>query len=232
MVSPPWFEQFKTRIARHGLPDDYVQRLMEELSDHWEDLMEESMSTIENACARLGEPQDVAGAAVLAYRQRGYLGRHPAAATVVFGISPVLMLGLSALVVVLVAIQVASWLGIAGEGAGALGATSKVILSYGLKLLAIGMPSLLLAVGYCKLASRQGLGRGWMLASCVVLAIVAAASGLQLTFAEAPGHGSVSLSFGIRSAELLMLVQFVVPLAVAWWFLSRSRPSGPLEPAD
>jgi hypothetical protein len=221
MASPRWFEQLQAQLVRSDLPDDYVERLLEELSDHFQDLMEETMSTQAEVCARLGEPQDVADAAAFGYRHRGYLGRHPAIAGLVFAVSPIVALAALSYTVLLSMVVGAEWLGIVGDGASPLGTTSQAILSYGLKLATIVLPSLVLAVAYCRLAGRCGIGRKWMITSCVVLAVLAALAGIQLTFAETPGHGSVSLSLGVGLTETVQMLQLLVPLAVAWWFARR-----------
>ncbi len=90
MDSQPWLGKVRQRLAEHTLPPNYVQRFMEELTDHLEDLKEEGMDR--NSFSRLGEPEQVAEAAAIVYRRRSFLGRHPAAAFLVFGVSPVVSL--------------------------------------------------------------------------------------------------------------------------------------------
>ncbi len=88
MESQPWLNRVRERLVRQLLPPSYVQRFMDELTDHVADLKEEGMD--QNPASRLGEPEQVAEAAVAAYRQRSFLGRHPVAAFLVFAISPVI----------------------------------------------------------------------------------------------------------------------------------------------
>ena len=88
MAKRRWLDEVRQRLARRALPPAYIGRFMDELSDHFQDLTEESMSTEASVLSRLGDPAQVAEAAVTAYRQRSFLGRHPAAALLVFGISP------------------------------------------------------------------------------------------------------------------------------------------------
>ena len=64
MDSQPWLDRVRERLARHVLPPSYVQRLMEELSDHLEDLKEEGMEA--DAISRMGEAEQVAEAAATA----------------------------------------------------------------------------------------------------------------------------------------------------------------------
>ena len=92
MAKRPWLDEVRGRLAKHGLPPAYVQRFVQELSDHFDDLKEENMGTEVDVSSRLGEPERVAQAAVAAYRRRSFLGRHPTAAFLVFAVSPLLML--------------------------------------------------------------------------------------------------------------------------------------------
>ena len=85
MANLPWLDEVRRRLAKRGLPPSYVQRFAEELSDHLEDFKEENMSTEADVYSRLGKPEQVANAAVAAYRRRSFLGRHPTAAFLVFG---------------------------------------------------------------------------------------------------------------------------------------------------
>ncbi len=88
MDDQPWLNRVRQRLAKHVLPPNYVERVVEELADHLDDLKEES--TEADAYSRLGSPEQVAEAAVVAYRRRNFLGRHPLAAFLVFAISPVI----------------------------------------------------------------------------------------------------------------------------------------------
>ena len=88
MANLPWLDEVLARLARRGLPPNYVRRFAEELSDHLDDLKEENMSKAVDVVSRLGKPEQVAEAAVTAYRRRSFLGRHPTAAFLVFAVSP------------------------------------------------------------------------------------------------------------------------------------------------
>ena len=54
MESQPWLNRVRERLARQLLPPSYVQRFVEELSDHLEDVKEDGMD--HNSSSRLGEP--------------------------------------------------------------------------------------------------------------------------------------------------------------------------------
>jgi len=92
MANQPWLDDLHERLAQHALPQTYIRRFMEEVSDHFQDITEENMSTEANVYSRLGEPAQVAKAAVTSYRRRSFIGRHPMAAFLVFAVSPVVSL--------------------------------------------------------------------------------------------------------------------------------------------
>ena len=92
MANPLWLDDVRERLADKRLPPKYVRRLLDELSEHLEDLKEENMSTEANAYSRLGEPEQVAQAAIITYRRHSFLGRHPVATFLVFAVSPIVPL--------------------------------------------------------------------------------------------------------------------------------------------
>jgi hypothetical protein len=234
MASSPWLDKVQKRLAGQALPAAYIRRFMDELSDHLQDLTEENMSTEANASSRLGEPQEVARAAVAAYRRRSFLGRHPAAAFLVFAVSPVVLL--------FVGIVAVLW--VVGMATGCLcpafldGAPKWLgwALPDALRISTLIIPSILAGVLYCRLARRLGLGMKWGLVSCVMLAALAATFQYGVRLSDVPGKSSLYLGLCIpqRAADVdrfLMhvffgtwqTVQLAVPLAVGCWFLWRKR---------
>jgi hypothetical protein len=218
MVSPPWFDELRDRLLRQGLPADYVGRLVGELNDHIQDLKEETMQTDREACAQLGDMEEVAHAVTTAYRQRSLLGRHPWAALLVFAVSPVALSILAMPVVICAAYWLGRGLGYWDQAGVHLGDWGRTLLPYGLTLGAIVLPTALLSLGYCRVAQRAGLGRRWMLLSCGVLAVFATAVHCQV-FLDPSGHGR--LTVGLGAHDVLQLAQPVLPLVLAWWFLRR-----------
>lgn len=153
MGSQPWLDRVREWLAKHALPPSYVQRFMEELRDHLDDLKEESMEA--DAISQLGEPEHVAEAAITAYRRRSFVGRHPTAAFLVFGISPlasfIILLATVALVTLLVSCDENDWVG----------------------ALMIVFCSTIATIFYGELAAWLGLGKKWTLVSCAVLGTIA-----------------------------------------------------------
>jgi hypothetical protein len=167
---------------------------MDELTDHIADLKEENMEA--DASSRLGDPEQVAEAAATAYRRRSFLGRHPMAAFLVFGLSPFVTL---CIVVWLAAYVLAIVTGHCTYSEG----DNLWILS-----LMIALCSIFSAGLYGELALLFGLGKKWMLASSAVL-------GLTAMWCEHLVHHGI----GLRS--VMLPVQFAVPLAVDWLFANR-----------
>jgi hypothetical protein len=154
MENQPWLNRVRERLARQLLPPSYVQRFMEEFSDHLEDLKEEGM---EAASSRLGEPEQVADNAVVAYRRRSFLGRHPVAAFLVFAISPVVAW------CIVLALLLAAVTPLSNDFD-----KHPLILS-----LIFATWSAFLGTFYGELAMRVGIGKKWAVASCTMLGAIA-----------------------------------------------------------
>jgi len=233
------------------LPPSYVQRFVEELTDHFQDITEETMRAEENVWSRLGEPDQVADAAVTAYKRRSFLGRHPALAFLVFGVSPVVSL------FALVALATGSmW--IFDEACNRLGANTKdliaglgrfgpsasVALAYLGSLLIVVIPSILASILYCWLARRLGIGTKWILLSCAMLAVLSALFFCTAKVSAIPEENWLRLGFNSpqhisRLYGLFVwivfsprqLMQFLVPLVIGCWFL-RCKGGQPFDPKD
>jgi len=119
-----------------------------------------------DAGSRLGKPEQVAQSAVVAYREHGFLGKHPVAAILLLGVSPAVSL------VALVALAAgALWVsdeachrfGYGTEhwiaGLRQFGPSASVGLAYLESLLTVVIPSVLASVLYCWLAGRLGIGK-------------------------------------------------------------------------
>lgn len=249
MVNLPWLDEVLRRLAKRGLPPNYVQRFAEELSDHLEDFKEENMNTEADVYSRLGKPEQVANAAVVAYRRRSFLGRHPTVAFLVFGLSPIASLVLLAsfcMAGLWVSDEASKWMGVDTEqclrNLKRFEPVTSAVMPYVLSLLIVVIPSILASMLYCVLAGRLGIGRKWILVSCVVLAATALMPICSAELSDVPGKsrlmvgawnplyiehlwGSIVWSF----CSPRQLFQFFVPLAVGGWFVWRSRSCGRLQ---
>jgi hypothetical protein len=236
MANLPWLDEVLRRLTKRGLPPNYVQRFAEELSDHLEDIKEENMNTEADAYSRLGKPEQVADAAVAAYQRHSFLGRHPMAAFLVFAISPVVsLLALFCLAYCGVYVFYFAYEQLGGDinairhlpGASA-------VMPYVLSLLTIVLPAIIASSLYCWLVRRLGIGRKWLLLACIMLAVVAAMPCCSVTLSNVPGHSA--FRWGVLNPQSIkdlfdvipwifcrpqQLMQFLVPLAIAWWFMRR-----------
>jgi hypothetical protein len=237
MANRPWLDEVRKRLANDGLPAAYIRRFMDELSDHFQDLTEETMSTEANAWSRLGEPGQVAQAAVESYRRRSLLGRHPTAAFFVFAISPVVS-SIAGLVALLWAgcVIVDQFCPTFFDGPPKWLDTALPDL---LRITTIVVPSALASVLYCRLAGRFGLSMKWGFVSCVMIAALAATLTYSVEHSDVPGQSGLRFGMGLpypvsELGQFLMFVfssikqmaQLLVPLAVGCWFLWRKRAEG------
>jgi hypothetical protein len=219
MAVTVWLDDLRRLLTGRGLPPAYVERLAAELADHIEDSKEKNMRTEAEMCSQLGKPEQVAAAAVAAYRQRSFLGRHPTAAFLVFAISPVVPLfGLGFVVCAsLTRVCAAIAASVGGQEVG----TAVAIAWASFFGLLIVCCSILATLLYCELAERSCVSRRWMVVSWAVLAVWA-----------------VLWQCGLRSdmgryatwfLSVALPIQFIVPLAVGWWFRRRhSRQTYPV----
>jgi hypothetical protein len=228
MDDQPWLNRVRQRLAKHDLAPNYVERVVEELANHLEDLKEQSTSTEADAYSRLGEPEQVAEAAVTAYKRRSFLGRHPAAAFLVFGVSPVALLVALFVVTLCFIGMIEIGVGITKEPPNDLGIVGSAVVNFVGSLLTVVVPSILATILYCQLAKRLGAGRKWILVSSVTLAVFASSPAYWRA-----GSGDHSWRFSVPwcgfhgggswVALTQHLVNLIVPLAIAWWFLRRNH---------
>jgi hypothetical protein len=219
---------------------------MDELADHLQDLKEESMSTQTDAISRLGEPEQVAEAAVVAYKRRSFLGRHPLAALLVFGVSPVISLvALVAVVIAGLLVLPDGWDKPLFAGLSHVGPSASVAVAYLFSLLTVVIPSILASILYCWLAGRSGINKKWVLLSCTMLAVLAALPSCEAKVALIPADSWAGLRpwwpdsighfyyfFTRTFCNPRQLMQLLVPLAIAWWFMRRKREQGEMQLAS
>src|SRR6476660_546432 len=90
MASHPSRDELRSELRRQRLPQAYVERLLAELDDHYEDLLEERSTSMgaarklqpepgqsDDLQQRLGEPAQLALFAGEQYHARSFWGRHP-----------------------------------------------------------------------------------------------------------------------------------------------------------
>jgi len=242
MANQPWLDEVQRRLAESNLPAAYIRRFMDELTDHFQDLThdltEETMSTETSVASRLGEANQVADAAVLAFQQRTFFGRHPSAKFWVFGVSPIL--SLFALLFLTVECMTAVFSIYEKLGFDLhikrFDPLASQMLPYLISLVMVVIPSVLAGTCYCCLAKKLGIGRIWMFVSCFLLAVIAMAPVWSIKLSDIPGQSAIRCGLPMPSsiADLVGTVshdlrqprqamQSLAPLLVGAWFAFRAK---------
>lgn len=237
----PWLDEIEQQLVKNRLPTTYIRRFMDELTDHFQDVTEDMMNKETNTTdlvSRLGDPNQLADTATLAYRQRTFFGRHPSAKLLVFGVSPILSL------VGLFALALGCLIGF-GEVYGRLGfdlhiaqfePIASTVLPYVFSLMMVVIPAILADIFYCKLARRFDIDRKWMLVSFVMLAILAFLPIWTVKLSGVPHQSSIGIGLRVPQttdeivdqtvwyfSNLRQIFQFLTPLAVGLWLMWRTR---------
>jgi hypothetical protein len=242
MTNQSWLDQVRRQLAENNLPPAYIRRFMDELSDHCQDITEDAVNAKSDPLSRLGEPNQVAEAAICSFRQRTFLGRHPSATFLVFGVTPpASLLGLFVLAFACLygVFSTCEWLGIELSGMKRFDPAASVVLPYILSLLMVIIPASLASLFYCKLIARLGIGKRWIILSCVVLAIAAMLPIWTIVLSDRPGQSALRCGVGspqnLADAMLRYVgsfrqwLQFLPPLLIGLWFLRPTHTQGRTE---
>jgi hypothetical protein len=246
MANQPWLDRARDRLVRQRLPPSYIQRFVEELTDHLNDFKEENMES--DATSRMGEPEQVADNAVAAYRRRSFLGRHPVAAFFLYAISPSFVVVTSAVALFLISAIGSRCTGTEGMLFGCInpdgsysipGPFALATMPTVMTLLTIVLPSVLVCILYCKSVDWLYVGWKWIILPCV---IVAAWAMVPCYFVDLTGSGGYK---GVHAAiwipvlapfppfdSVWQLVQPLIPLAICWWFMRRKQDQGGVQLAS
>lgn len=220
MVPQHWRSRLVKELRRQGLPRDYVDRLVDEWSDHASDLILENPSMdAENVVeSRLGKSEHLAEVATKEFRRRTFAGRHPILA---FVISPLLMV---------------------------IFTTGVILVLTGLMLdLGVGNPVLQNGIGFCCsallpfapfllstllfvwLGRRAGL-RYWGMVACAIIAIAALGFRAEATAKTADHQGRIILYYdfavgALNRIDFDRLLHAAVPIGLGVWLHWQSSKS-------
>ena len=223
-----WLAEIERRLKASRLPPVYIRRFMDELADHFLDLMEEDMSderNLSSIASRLGRADQVAAAAIDSYRNRDVFVRHPWAKVLFFGVSPAVVMVLA---FVLACLSVGAFTAICqkcgvrladGEHLGRVGGST---LNWAVSLVTTILPAVVLTVCYCLTAKRWKISTGWTLASCCLLAIVAMLPVQSILLSDLPGNSRWSIGLCLPP-NLTQLVQLIAPLSVGLYCTWKCR---------
>lgn len=240
MDARQWLEQVRGELGRRKLPPFYAERLVEELSDHLTDFLEDRMSTdakdLHGVFHRLGSPATVAATAAGEFRKQRFSRRHPVLVFVVMPIATLALLWASAIFLFASAAGIVSWLTTGREEhfpewlvAGMPVFASAIVLA----------PIALTAVFFCRIAGRAAVGWKWPAGACLMLAIIGGAAFFDMKISSIdrglihgtqfrdvspppPPTGSMMFGFGLNTRPRpWQILQFTVPLAICACFIWR-----------
>jgi hypothetical protein len=242
-------DELRIELRRNGLPTAYIERLVAELDDHFNDLLEERSNSMgaarklqverENLEQRLGEPAQLALFAAEQYHARSFWGRHPLV-TYLLGPLPLLAACFFAYGLAFWAVSwIASFVGtyVLGwtEATFANPAESIWLQAVLLALLCwyvTVFPPLTAAWLLCRTYRRNAIDWRWPVIGCTLLAIVCGLFNTSYNIATEPNTGRFMLGFdvGQSSAWLLrFLPKFAVALAIGLLLIHRARQQLALE---
>lgn len=219
MQRRPWLERVAEELARQRLPGTVRTRLLAELRDHLEDLAEGGIDveTEREPELQMGSPEDLASGAAAEYRS-AWVRRHP---LLVFAVAPAPLAILGVVAYMLSAAAAAyavAAVGYHGEGFQAIPRSVLEPLASGFACSIRFVPFLLVVAAFGWLGLRYRVGRWWLAAALIQIALLGGAATAQLSVSELPGESQ--LSVGLSSpVGWLQGVQLLLPLMVGWWFL-------------
>ncbi|HWA98689.1 MAG TPA: hypothetical protein VG713_09360 [Pirellulales bacterium] len=226
MASQAWRSQLIEALHRQHLPRRYIERLVEELSDHADDLFLESpnMDVQPHNDARLGTAEQLAQTAKLHFRRSTFAGRHP---VVTFVAGP-LMSMVAALIGTVLLLVAVVWLvdcvtgGVLSknDGTGLPPSPFEMTLMQVMNCIVRFVPFAWSTWCFVRLGRHSGLSR-WSIASCGIVAATAI-----LFYSEMSNDGTGGrwmMGFGWRGWKIdaVQLAQSVIPMAVAVAMLWR-----------
>jgi hypothetical protein len=253
MADHPSLDELRSELRRQGLPPTYIERLLAELDDHYEDLLEERSTSMgaarklqtesnldDDLQARLGEPTQLALFAAEQYHARSFWGRHPLL-TFLFGPLPLLVLGWVIcvlaywLVVVVPALAIIyageHWFGWSLEGVHGYDYPYAQSIAIALAVWYVTVfPSLVAGLLLCRTYRRNALDWRWPVAGCALLAIAAgffSASGHISTGPSEAERGLFMLGLNVGASPswflLTFLPKFAVALAIGLLLVKRAQ---------
>jgi hypothetical protein len=208
MDDRPWQLEFAQQLKRQGLPRGYTERLLEELTDHHHDLMEEEVMNASESVTRLGRSDNIASTAAQEYRRSSFVGRHP---RIVFLLCPFAVLPVLWITALIGLVLSSDLLGLH------IVPVSRV---------AILLPAMIATLLFYRLSRRAGLALRWPVLAWSVLGLLAGCAWVELTL-NPSGQRSLLFAFGFaRHTLLLQSLQLLGPLMLGGLLLWRDARSG------
>jgi hypothetical protein len=256
MASHPSRDELRSELRRQRLPQAYITRLLAELDDHYEDLLEEGSTSMgaarklhaesrtqDDLQARLGEPTQLALFASEQYHARSFWGRYP---WVTYLLGPIPLL------VVMWTVYLASiwipvycvgsfgehmgwWTEDGGDVASADYLVTQAIVVtcffWGLMVL----PPLGVALTLCRVYRRNALDRWWPIVGCTILAVVVAALHISWRLHTGNGpHERGMIMLGVIPPQTLFVVglfaaKFALALGIGLLLVKRAQQRAEID---
>jgi nitrate reductase NapE component len=224
----PWLDAVRKEFVRRKLPLLYIERLMEELSDHFNNFMEDRMnkdvSDLESVAQELGRPSDLGALAADQYGRQRFSRRHP---WLVFAVMPIVLLPIL-FVGLLFGIGWMAYFLTPADVAARLESAEPWWGEFVFRLIVCAellIPAIVLAAFSCRIARKAALGWKWPLATCLLLALLSGSvfTGTRAKTADRPGVLLIGVGVSPHSTSGLQLLQFAAPLAIGTWAAWRHR---------
>jgi hypothetical protein len=240
MTLQRWRSRLVEELLRQGLPKKQVDRLVEELTDHAEDVLSENQSIDADQAleSRLGSPAQLAAVAKEEFKQSTFAGRHPLLTFVVGPIATAL--GIFAITLLVIAFVTWSASLIDPEiETNPISSAQNAIVAYRIcqtvSLFFRFVPFVLSAWVFVTLSRRTGL-HSWSFLACLVVAVSAFCFKSVAVLQSQPDrrvyiHVDLSHIDLIDNLNFTQIMQAIVPLAFGTWLYwrcsrnSRSVPS-------
>jgi hypothetical protein len=231
MASHPSRDELRSELRRQRLPQAYIERLLAELDDHYEDLLEERSTSMgaarklqleqDDLSVRLGEPAQLALFAAEKYHARSFWGRHP---VVTFLVGPLPLL---------VAVWLATVFSLTGFGMGLSYVIEKwlkmpadqwdypnhlvaqAIVMAIVAWIVVVVPPLSVAGLMCRTARRNAVSWRWPIVACGLVAALAATISVGYRIGLAQNEGFMNIGINYESTAKWVLMAYLPKFAVA-----------------
>jgi hypothetical protein len=228
MPQPQWAERLDRELARRGVGHRYRRRLVAELLEHADDLVNrEGLTMTEDVLnERIGAPAALAVQAAEEYRRSRWTSRHPLA---VFGLLPLpatllafALTGILLILLELIAYAIGSAMAVDFEN---LPRASLVAIEYAWVLSLRFFPFAILAFLFTRLYLRTRVNPWWYVAAATQILFVAGTFISAIRYSEVPGRSAWLIGFTWAPVPpewhppslfgWAQALQVIVPVAVA-----------------
>jgi hypothetical protein len=219
MPHPTWRERFRQALRDRALPRAKIDRLVEEISSHIDELIMENPGMDAQALveSRLGSPEQVAAFAKTQLSKIPLWSR-PTVTFLIFAVGPLFAVILSGLVTILGFVSLVL---VAESDVPAPSYTTVNVLAFAIDY-AVRVLPLVAATWLFVYLGRRLKRHSWSIASCCIIAVTALCYTTWVMPKTDWQQGSFGLNVGFQW-EVDRLLRAMLPLLLATWMLMRSK---------